>query len=390
MQIIQGQGPELTVLMPCLNEARTLAFCINKAKQFFKESGVNGEVLIADNGSTDGSIEIAISAGALCIAVKARGYGAALRAGITSARGKYIVMGDSDMSYDFFELNEFMVRLRGGSELVMGNRFLGGIRTGAMPFLHRYLGNPVLSFLGRLFFKSKIGDFHCGLRGFRKESIEKLNLESDGMEYASEMIVKATLAGLSISEVPVVLSKDGRDRPPHLRSFRDGWRHLKFLLLMSPRWLFLYPGLIMSIGGFVGSAILYFKDVYIFGVAFSVHTLIFLNALTVIGVQTVYFAIIAKAQIASTYSYLREGDSACFMNIFSIEKGIGIGAILFLAGMAGALHSVYDWKLMNFGSIIDDNIMRTVSISTALLVIGVQTVFSSFLLELVGAKLNTK
>ena len=232
---------ELTILMPCLNEAATVARCVAKARGFLERAGIDGEVLIADNGSDDGSRVLAERAGARVIEVAARGYGAALTGGIAAARGRSIIMGDADDSYDFARLE--------GYPLVMGNRFRGGIQKGAMPLLHRYLGNPVLSFVGRLLFRAKVGDFHCGLRGFDREAVRSLNLKTTGMEFASELVVKASLAGWRIAEVPTTLHPDGRGRPPHLRSWRDGWRHLRFLLLFSPRWLFLYPGLaLLAVG----------------------------------------------------------------------------------------------------------------------------------------------
>ena len=242
---------ELTVVMPCLNEAETVATCVRKAIGFLAESGISGEVLVADNGSTDGSQQLAADAGARVVPISDKGYGNALMGGIVAARGKYVIMGDADDSYDFTNLMPFVNELRKGADLVMGNRFRGGIAPGAMPPLHKYLGNPVLSFVGRLFFRSKIGDFHCGLRGFSRDSVMALNLQATGMEFASEMVVKATLAGQHVTEVPTTLSKDGRSRPPHLRSWRDGWRHLRFLLLFSPRWLFFLPGLALLIAGLV-------------------------------------------------------------------------------------------------------------------------------------------
>ena len=242
-----AQPLELTILMPCLNEARTLPACIAKARRFLDTAGVRGEVLVADNGSTDGSQALAMSLGARVVDVPERGYGAALIAGIDAARGRFVVMGDSDDSYDFEHLQPFVDALRGGAQLVMGNRFAGGIRPGAMPPLHRYLGNPVLSFIGRAFFKVRVRDFHCGLRGFERDALLALGLHCKGMEFASEMVVKAALGGLRIAEVPTTLSPDGRDRAPHLRSWRDGWRHLRFLLLFTPRWLFLYPGVVLSV-----------------------------------------------------------------------------------------------------------------------------------------------
>ncbi|HAM24131.1 MAG TPA: dolichol-P-glucose synthetase, partial [Actinobacteria bacterium] len=242
--------------MPCLDEAETIETCIRKAQGYLQRSGVAGEVLIADNGSTDGSQELARALGARVVDVPRRGYGAALIAGIHQAQGRFIIMGDADDSYDFSALDPFVTALRGGADLVMGNRFAGGIAPGAMPALHRYLGNPVLSFIGRLFFRSPIGDFHCGLRGFRREAALELDLRTTGMEFASELVVKATLAQQRVVEVPTTLSPDGRSRPPHLRSWRDGWRHLRFLLLYSPRWLFLYPGLLVMALGTLGLVLL--------------------------------------------------------------------------------------------------------------------------------------
>jgi glycosyltransferase involved in cell wall biosynthesis len=229
---------ELTILMPCLNEAETLATCITKARSFLSRTGISGEILIADNGSIDGSQTIARDLGARIIPVTTRGYGSALRTGIQAAHGRFVIMGDSDDSYNFSLLDDFVEKLRAGYQLVMGNRFKGGILPGAMPPLHRYLGNPVLTAIGRLFFRSACGDFHCGLRGFERSAILALDLQGSGMEFASEMVVKATVHNLRIAEVPIVLSPDGRTRPPHLRSWRDGWRHLRVLLLFSPRWLF--------------------------------------------------------------------------------------------------------------------------------------------------------
>src|SRR5579875_127760 len=268
-----GDVVELTVVMACLNEAETVATCVRKAVNFLAASGVDGEVLIADNGSTDGSQALAEQAGARVVDVAEKGYGNALMAGIAAARGEYVIMGDSDDSYDFTNLMPFVEALRQGADLVMGNRFKGGIAPGAMPPLHRYLGNPVLSFVGRLLFRSKIGDFHCGLRGFRRDSVLALGLQATGMEFASEMVVKATLAGQRVTEVPTTLSKDGRSRPPHLRSWRDGWRHLRFLLLFSPRWLFFLPGLALLVAGLVIGGVVAPHPFSIGAVTFDVDTL---------------------------------------------------------------------------------------------------------------------
>jgi glycosyltransferase involved in cell wall biosynthesis len=243
---------ELTILMPCLNEVRTIGICIRKAQQFLQRTGIHGEILIADNGSSDGSQSLALELGARVVDVPTRGYGAALMAGIQHSAGRFVIMGDSDDSYDFSRLDDFVASLRSGAELVIGNRFRGGIEAGAMPPLHRYLGNPVLSYLGRLFFRIPLGDFHCGLRGCSRDAVLRLGLVTPGMEFASEMIAKAALAGLRIAEVPTTLRPDGRDRPPHLRTWRDGWRHLRFLVLFCPRWLFLYPGVGFFFVGVLG------------------------------------------------------------------------------------------------------------------------------------------
>jgi glycosyltransferase involved in cell wall biosynthesis len=276
---------ELTVVMPCLNEAETVATCVRKAAGFLAAHGVDGEVVVADNGSTDGSQALAAEAGARVVPVPAPGYGSALMGGIRAARGRYIIMGDADDSYDFTNLMPFVTELRKGADMVMGNRFKGGIAPGAMPKLHRYLGNPVLSFVGRVFFRSKIGDFHCGLRGFNRDSVMALGLQATGMEFASEMVVKATLAKQDIREVPTTLAKDGRSRPPHLHTWRDGWRHLRFLLLFAPRWLFCLPGLALLVAGLViGGAVL--PHAFSIGsVKFDVDTLVAASAMVVIGFQ---------------------------------------------------------------------------------------------------------
>src|SRR6201997_1332118 len=273
-----GVHVELTVVMPCLNEAETVATCVRKAVRFIADSGISGEVLVADNGSTDGSRQLAEDAGARVVPIPERGYGNALMGGIIAARGEYVIMGDADDSYDFTNLMPFVTELRKGYDLVMGNRFKGGIAPGAMPPLHKYLGNPVLSFIGRLFFPSAIGDFHCGLRGFNRESALQLNLQATGMEFASEMVVKATLWGRDISEVPATLKKDGRSRPPHLRSWRDGWRHLRFLLLFSPRWLFLLPGVLLFVFGIAAGAMVAAGPVTIGSFTFDVDTLVVASA----------------------------------------------------------------------------------------------------------------
>ncbi len=276
---------ELSVVLPCLNEAETLETVVRKALWSFGELGVVGEVVVADNGSTDGSQDIARASGARVVDVPVKGYGAALRAGIESAQGTYVIMGDADDSYAMDQSGPFLEALRGGADLVMGNRFAGGIAPGAMPWVHRYLGNPVLSFLGRLFFRIPIHDFHCGMRGFRRERIRSLGLQTTGMEFASEMVVRSSLAKLTIVEVPTTLQPDGRSRPPHLRTWRDGWRHLKFLLAFSPRWMFLYPSLFLLAVGVFGMAVLSFGPVEVGSVVFDVQTMIVAAAAVVLGIQ---------------------------------------------------------------------------------------------------------
>jgi glycosyltransferase involved in cell wall biosynthesis len=289
-----GEDIEVSIVMPCLNEEESLGACIAMAQEGLKGAGARGEIVIADNGSTDGSQEIARGLGARVVDVPAKGYGAALMGGFEAARGEFIVMGDADGSYDFGHIEAFLERLRAGDELVMGNRFQGGIEDGAMPFLNRYLGNPVLSFVGRLLFPSAIGDFHCGLRAFRRDMLPKLDLQSPGMEFASEMVVKATLQELRISEVPTTLSPDLRSRPPHLRPWRDGWRHLRFLFLFSPRWLFFYPGLALMLIGTVAMIALLPGTLDAFGTSFDVHTMVYASAMMVVGYQAILFAVFAR------------------------------------------------------------------------------------------------
>ncbi|MCP3956142.1 MAG: glycosyltransferase family 2 protein, partial [Desulfobacterales bacterium] len=286
---------ELTILMPCLDEAETLATCIKKAQTYIDQNNVNAEILIADNGSTDGSQDIARKLDARVIDVPRKGYGSALIAGIEAAKGKYVIMGDADDSYDFLNLSPYMDKLRDGYDLVMGNRFRGGIKDNAMPPLHKYIGNPVLSFIGKLFFKIKVDDFHCGLRGFDRERISQLNLVCTGMEFASEMVVKSSLNEYTMAEVPTILSPDGRTRPPHLRSWRDGWRHLQFLLIFSPRWLFLYPGMALLIVGLIGSVMLARQPVPLGPITLDIHTLLFMAGSTITGLQLVSFSVLGHS-----------------------------------------------------------------------------------------------
>lgn len=373
---------ELSILMPCLNEAATLAACIRKAQAFLLNHGIQGEILVADNGSTDDSRTIARTLGARVIEVKQRGYGSALQGGISAAQGRYVIMGDADDSYDFNNLMPFLVRLRSGSDLVMGNRFKGEIRPGAMPLLHRYLGNPVLSALGQLFFKVPAGDFHCGLRGFRTEAIRALNLSTPGMEFASEMVVKASLFGLRISEVPTTLSPDGRDRPPHLATWRDGWRHLRFLLMCSPRWLFLYPGIALSILGAFGMAILIGGPVSWHGVTFDIHTLLFSATAIPLGLQVAFFAIFAKASAISRGWMPQDTRLLRFLAFLTLERGILLGFLFCIAGVLGSLHAFSIWEGTGFGPLMPSRVMRIAIPSLMFLTIGVQVLFSSFYLSI--------
>lgn len=370
---------ELTILMPCLNESKTLESCINKAKLFLVTHHIDGEILIADNGSTDGSQDIAKNLGARVVNVDEKGYGAALIGGCNAALGKYVIMGDSDDSYDFLNLMPFVEKLREGYELVMGNRFKGGIEPGAMPPLHRYIGNPVLSFIGRVLYKSDIRDFHCGLRGYNRESILKLNLHTTGMEYASEMVVQATLHKLKICEVPTTLKKDGRDRPPHLRSWSDGWRHLTFLLMHSPNWLFLYPGLVFFIIGLVFSIVLTIGPITLGSTTFSINTLLYSAMSTILGLQLILFFVLTKKYAAKTkFIPITKFDQKLIK--FTMNKGILIGACLLFLGIIGAIASVVIWSDTGFGNLTPEHMFRLTIPVLILIVCGIQLMFNSFFL----------
>lgn len=370
---------ELTILMPCLNESKTLKTCIDKAKLFLITYHIDGEILIADNGSTDGSQDIAKSLGARVVDIEEKGYGAALIGGCNAALGKYVIMGDSDDSYDFLNLMPFVEKLREGYELVMGNRFKGGIEKGAMPPLHRYIGNPVLSFIGRVLYHSNIKDFHCGLRGYNRESILKLNLHTTGMEYASEMVVQATLHKLKICEVPTTLRKDGRDRPPHLRSWSDGWRHLTFLLMHSPNWLFLYPGLIFFAIGLVFSIVLTIGPVTLGSTTFSINTLLYSAMSTILGLQLILFFILTKKYAAKTkFIPITKFDQKLIK--FTMNKGILIGACLLFLGIVGAIASIIIWSDTGFGNLTPEHMFRLTIPVLILTVCGMQLMFNSFFL----------
>ena len=370
---------ELTIVMPCLNEAETLAVCIRKAQGYLADSGVIGEVVIADNGSTDGSQKIAADLGARVVEIEAKGYGNALMGGIRAACGRYVIMGDADDSYDFSSLQSFVDHLRAGSELVMGNRFQGGIAPGAMPPLHKYLGNPVLSGIGRLFFKTPVGDFHCGLRGFNRKSMLGLGLTTTGMEFASEIVVKSCLAGLRMSEVPTRLSKDGRSRPPHLRSWRDGWRHLRFLLIFSPRWLFLIPGLVAFVVGLVLTVILLIGPVRVGPIGLDLGTMMYASALTVVGWQSVLFSILTKIY-ASHEGYLPMSDRyRRIVERLSVERGLVVGLLIFVVGIVGGVLQVYRWSGNGFGALDVSQTVRSAIPAALGIMLGFLTImFSMF------------
>jgi len=377
---------ELTVVMPCLNEAETVATCVAKAMGFLAASGISGEVLVADNGSTDGSQRLATEAGARVVQISEKGYGNALMGGIVAAQGKYIIMGDADDSYDFTSLMPFVNELRQGADLVMGNRFAGGIEPGAMPPLHKYLGNPVLSFVGRLFFRSKIGDFHCGLRGFSRDSIMALNLQASGMEFASEMVVKATLAGQRMAEVPTTLAKDGRTRPPHLHTWRDGWRHLRFLLLFSPRWLFFLPGLVLLVAGLAIGAIVVPHPFSVGAVTFDVDTLVGASAMVVIGFQAVLFWLFTQVYAGAEGFLPEEPAVQRLLGKLSLERGLIVGALIGLAGMAGLIFSILYWHGQGFHQLNYEHSLRLMIPSVTALIVSWQVILGTFFLSILGIR----
>jgi glycosyltransferase involved in cell wall biosynthesis len=372
---------ELTILMPCLNEAETIERCVVKARKFLARTGIDGEIVVADNGSTDGSQAIAVANGARVVAVSQRGYGSALIGGIREARGEFVIMGDSDDSYDFDNLEPFVEKLRQGFDLVMGNRFAGGVLPGAMPALHRYLGNPVLTAIGRIFFRSPCRDFHCGLRGFRRDRILRLDLQATGMEFASEMVVKATINKLRITEVPTTLSPDGRSRPPHLKSWRDGWRHLRFLLLFSPRWLFLYPGFAMFVVGLASMVWLLPHSRNVGGVNFDIHTLLYAATLVVIGFQSMLFWVFAKI-----YG-MREGivpPDPWFRTVVSVvtlEAGLIVGAALLAVGVGLGVYALGAWGGTGFGNLSPETVMRLVIPSSTAILLAFHVAYGAFFIS---------
>ncbi len=377
-------GPELSIVLPCLNEAETLATCVRKARTFLEKHGIDGEVIVADNGSTDGSQEIAASNGARVVPIAQKGYGSALQGGIAAARGRYVIMGDSDDSYDFSSLLPFVEKLRQGYDLVMGNRFEGGVQPGAMPPLHRYFGNPFLTGVGRLFFKSRVGDFYCGLRGFTRAAAERMDLRTTGMEFALEMVVKATFLGMRVTEVPITLWCDGRSRPPHLRSFRDGWRSLRFFLLYSPRWLFLYPGILLSLLGAAGMAWLLPSPRGIGRLGLDYHSLLYAAAFLLIGYQSVVFAVFSKFFAVGAGLLPENPAFARVTRNISLELGLIVGGLLVLAGLAGSVYAVAFWKSTEFGPLSPRETLRLVIPSVTALILGFETILASFFLSVLA------
>jgi len=374
---------QLSVVMPCLNEIETVAICVAKALGWIKSRGIAGEVIVADNGSSDGSQAAAEKAGARVVPVGERGYGSALMGGIRAARGRWVIMGDADDSYDFSRLDGFWQKLSGGDELVMGNRFRGGIRPRAMPLLHRYLGNPVLSLLGRLFYRSPVGDFHCGLRGFDRKAILGLGLSSPGMEFASEMVVKATLAGLKISEVPTTLDPDGRTRPPHLRTWRDGFRHLQFLLLHAPRWLFLYPGLILTGTGVLLLVSLSCGPLRLGGLVLDVHTMLYGGVFVMVGVQLLLFSLFADRLRITPAPVKRPRIQRWLQVLMSGSWAFLAAGILLVAGLGFSLAALWSWGRVDFGDLDPLRVMRLVIPAGVLISLSLQIGFSAFLYEMI-------
>lgn len=371
-------------MLPCLNEALTLPAVLQEITTVFTTHQIDGEIVLADNGSTDGSQKIGAAAGACVVHVAARGYGNALRGGIDAARGRYILMGDTDGSYDFGHLPRFLERLRAGADLVMGNRFAGGIAPGAMPWKNRHIGNPLLSFIGQLLFRTGIRDFHCGLRAFSAEAYRKMDLRTTGMEFATEMVIKARLTNLRLEEVPTTLRPDGRDRPPHLRPWRDGWRHLRFMLLFSPRWLFLYPGLLLMFLGAVGAIPILFAPVRLLGVSLDVHTLLFAAIAILLGVQAVGFALLSK--VFTLRAGLRVPDPRFErrLAVVPLEIGLIVGATLVLLGLGLSVGSVWLWKQHDFGNLDPATMLRIVIPGATCLALGAQLAFTSLFLGVLG------
>ncbi|MGC1188516.1 MAG: glycosyltransferase family 2 protein [Candidatus Acidiferrales bacterium] len=375
---------EVSVVMPCLNEEKTIGACVAEALTAMERAGLRGEVVVADNGSTDRSVEIALSLGARVVPVEKKGYGNALLGGFSAARGVFVIMGDADQSYDFTHIPAFVAKLREGYDLVMGNRFRGGIAPGAMPALHRYLGTPVLTAIARLFFGSPCGDIYCGLRGFRRDAILRLGLRTTGMEFATEMVVKSAIFRLRIAEVPTTLRPDGRDRPPHLRTWRDGWRGLRFLMLYSPRWLFLYPGILLMLAGTAAGLWLIPGPRMVHGVTFDVHTLLFAGLAVLLGFQSVAFAFFTKLFAITEGLAPEDPRLNRLFRYVTLEVGVTVGALLMAIGFAAWIAVLGKWGARHFGALDIDVTMRVTIPGAVLIALGFQTFLSSLFLSVLG------
>ncbi len=381
---------ELTILMPCLNEAKTVAKCVGDARAYLDNQGIRGEVLVADNGSSDGSQELARAAGARVVPIAERGYGAALMGGIAAARGRYTIMGDADDSYSFADLSPFVAELRNGAQLVMGNRFRGGIAPGAMPFLHRYLGNPVLSMLGRLFFRLPVGDFHCGLRGFETAAVRMLHLQSPGMEFATEMVAKSAFAQLNVVEVPTTLKPDGRGRPPHLRTWRDGWRHLRFMLLFSPDWLFITPGLFLLLIGLLGVALLAQGPLLLGSLGFDVHTLLFSAAAVILGFQALQWGGFVRWLAARSGMRPFKGRLGRWAGeLVTLEHALVFGLVLLVGGAVWSWRLLAGWAASDFGAIESTTVLRQAIVACTVMIVGLQCMGGSLCAAALGAVLRS-
>jgi len=375
---------EVSIVMPCLDEVETLATCVSMARQAIEKGGYSAEIIVADNGSSDGSQLVARELGVRVVDVHKKGYGSALIAGIDAANGRFVVMGDADASYDFAAIAPLIAKLRDGYDLVVGNRFIGGIQPGAMPWSHQWFGNPVLTRISRIFFHAPVGDTHCGLRAFTKDAYGRMRLRATGMEFASEMVIKASLKGMRITEVPVVLHPDGRSRPPHLRTWSDGWRHLRFMLLFSPRWLFLYPGLALLTGGFVLSALLVAGPLRIGGVRLDIHTLLVAGFLSLLGYQLVLFAVFTKMFAIREGFHPPHPALQALLRYITLEVGLLTGALMALGGLIALILAVVSWQSVGFGNLNPSTTMREVIPAVVLLALGTQTIFASFFISILA------
>lgn len=371
----------VSVVMPCLNESETLAICINKAKNTMEKLGIEGEVIVADNGSTDGSVDIAESLGARVVHEPEKGYGNAYRAGIAAAQGEYIVIGDSDDSYDFNDIGRFIEPLKNGAEFVMGTRLKGEIERGAMPWLHRYIGNPILTGILNVMYHSGISDAHCGMRAFKREAYRKMNLQTTGMEFASEMVIKAAQLGLKTEEIPITLHQDGRSRPPHLRSFRDGWRHLRFMLIHSPTHLYFWPGSFLFILGMAAMLALLPGPVQIAGRIVDLHVMVLGSLFAILGFQIVSMGVFART-FAVTHDFVpQDAMLQKGYKVFNLERGLVTGFIVFMTGFATDLYILIKWVSSNFGPL---HKVRLALVASTFIILGVQVIFSSFFLSMLG------